>query len=125
MSDPFLAAVDPPRVSVDVPGIAPVLVRGLLAAEWDKVEAACVVTTGEGKDAKAKFEPNRALVVRYGAIRDDGSHRFTDADVPRLAALPISRIKPVYLVIERLSGLADTGDGRGKDSGPTGGGDSG
>lgn len=99
-SDPLLAlAGGGETAEVDTPA-GPVLVRGLYAAEWERLEGA-----GDATD--------RGLAIRLGAVNPDGAHRYADADVDALRRLPIAVAGRLYRKIMELSGLTESADDRG------------
>lgn len=110
--DPFLsqAEKDIGRATVSVPGVGDVIVRGLTVEEYDAIEAKAVREV----DGKSIIEPSRPLLIRYGCIKEDGSHRFTDDDLPAIRRLPLARAIPLCREITRLSKLDETTEQVGK-----------
>lgn len=90
------------RAEVETPA-GPILVRGLYAREWEALERL------------GDRETDRGLVIRYGAVREDGTYRYTDADLDALRRLPIAIAGKLYRRILELSGLMEPAVERGKD----------
>lgn len=101
--DEFLTAgADLPRETVKTPK-GEVTVRGLTGDEWDGYEAACVRPGAD--DAGGRVRANRALLARLSVVDPaTGAHLFGDADVPKLAGLPVACLTPIANAAMRLSG---------------------
>lgn len=97
----YLKLLKRPIEKLTVPQFGEVHVRGLTAPEYDTLEMKSVKQI-EGKDA---FVLNTAFAIRYGMVNADGSHVFTDADLPALANLPNAVARPLRVKILNLSGV--------------------
>ncbi|HYF94419.1 MAG TPA: hypothetical protein VD969_19545 [Symbiobacteriaceae bacterium] len=103
--DAILKATDLPTEPVDVPEWGgTVLVRGLNGAERDAYEASMVKQVG--KEAKMNMENMRAKLVAMCIVDGDGKRIFTQADAEALGKKSGNVLQRVFLVAQRLSGLA-------------------
>lgn len=103
--DAILGAADLATEEVPVPewgGV--VLVRGLSGAQRDAYEASIVKNVG-GKP-KMDMENMRAKLVALCVVDDAGSPLFTMADVEALGRKSGAVLQRVFVVAQRLSGLA-------------------
>jgi hypothetical protein len=94
---------------VTVPGVGPVLVRELTAAEYDEYERRCNATA----DGKPQYTPDRALLVQFGVLNPDGSQMYAPADYPALTRKSSRQVKPLADRISELTvgGGGDAGNG--------------
>ena len=101
LRDSILAAV-PPEEVVEVPGVGPVLVRGLSSAAYDSFLAA-VNPEVNGKPTYNPENSRAHLVVRCAFDPESKERLFADKDAPAVGALRSDIVTALYVVAERLS----------------------
>ncbi len=97
----YLKLCERPVKKITVPLFGDVHVRGLSAPEYDAFEHA----SARGSGSTTEFIPNTACLIRYGMVREDGSHIFSDEDLPGLANMPAEVSRPLRAEIMRLCGV--------------------
>lgn len=104
LRDQILAADDVTVEEVKVPewGMA-VRVRGITAADRDRLEAATVEQ--RGKDTKLNLQNIRARLVAYSVVDEQGARVFSEEDIALLGQKSATAVNRVFEVASRLSGL--------------------
>lgn len=98
------AAQDLKRQWVDVPEWGGgCYVRGLTALERTKLERSMV--DSRGNPNMGGLDYLRVRLVLYGAVNDDGSRIFTDADQSMIEGKSIQAVERIANVAAHLSGL--------------------
>lgn len=84
-------------------------VRALSGAEVESIFEWSRVTEGRGRKQKTRIrvQGTRAKIVALGAVTEDGSPMFTEADEPWLNAANAQALTRVAEAIQRLSGMLD------------------
>lgn len=101
LRETMLAAV-PPEEVVEVPGVGPVLVKGLSSAAYDSFLAA-VNPEVNGKPTYNPENSRAHLVVRCAFDPESKERLFTNEDAKDVGALRSDVVNAVYVVAERLS----------------------
>ncbi len=103
----LLAAVEPPRETVDVPELRrSFTLRGMTGEERDAFELSLTAQTANGRRRVPDPKNYRAKLLVFSIIDpDSGERMFADSDVAALGRVRADVLSRLSDVAQRLSGL--------------------